>query len=197
VRILAIETATAACSVALIDDGRVVASDHATVGRGHAERLMLMIAGLPLGGRGDGIRVDCGPGSFTGIRVGLAAARALGFGWGVPVDGYSSVALIAATWFAANTATEATVVIEGGHGEVFVQAFARTPFGPLDALRSLPVVPATFAALPMIGNAAHRFAGQAPDADIAPDARNLVYLDAVPLPPRPLYGRGADAKPMA
>jgi len=197
VRILVIETATAACSVALIDEGIVVASDHARVGRGHAERLMPMIAGLPGGGRADAIRVDCGPGSFTGIRVGLAAARALGFGWRVPVEGYSSLALIAATWFAANDEPQATVVIEGGHGEVFVQAFARAPFGPIDALRSLPAGPAIFAAHPLIGNAACQFGDAAADPDIAPDARNLPLLHAAPLPPRPLYGRGADAKPMA
>src|SRR5690606_29145709 len=94
-RELVIETATAACSVALIEDGVVIAALHETVGRGHAERLIPMIAELPGAGRADVIRVDCGPGSFTGIRVGLAAARALGLGWGVPVSGFSSLSLIA------------------------------------------------------------------------------------------------------
>ncbi|MFM9978478.1 MAG: tRNA (adenosine(37)-N6)-threonylcarbamoyltransferase complex dimerization subunit type 1 TsaB [Sphingomonadaceae bacterium] len=196
-RILVIETATAACSVALIDDRQVVASDHATVGRGHAERLMPMIAGLPGGGRADAIRVDCGPGSFTGIRVGLAAARALGFGWGIPVAGYSSLALIAATWFDLNDAAAATVVIEGGHGEVFAQTFAQMPFAAVDDLRSLPVETATFSTSVLIGNAAHRFVAAPPGADAAPDARNVVLLDLPLLPPRPLYGRSADAKPMA
>ncbi|WP_016744608.1 tRNA (adenosine(37)-N6)-threonylcarbamoyltransferase complex dimerization subunit type 1 TsaB, partial [Rhizorhabdus wittichii] len=96
-RALVIDTATAACSVALIEDGAIVAEAHDVVGRGHAERLMPMIAALPGGGRADSILVDCGPGSFTGVRVGLAAARALALGWGVPVHGYSSMAAIAAT----------------------------------------------------------------------------------------------------
>src|SRR3546814_8204244 len=67
---LVIDTATAACSVALIDDGRAVADRHEIVGRGHAERLLPMIAELPGGGRADEILVDVGPGSFTGTRVG-------------------------------------------------------------------------------------------------------------------------------
>ena len=74
--ILVIDTATAACSVALLDGDRVFAERHEVVGRGHAERLVPMIAELPDGGRAEAILVDVGPGSFTGIRVGLAAARA-------------------------------------------------------------------------------------------------------------------------
>src|ERR1700712_731470 len=110
-RTLVIETATAACSVALIEDGRVVAPMHEIVGRGHAERLVPMIAELPRGGRADAILVDVGPGSFTGIRVGIAAARGLGLGWGIPVHGYSSLALIAAAAFAADPALDRLAVV--------------------------------------------------------------------------------------
>jgi tRNA threonylcarbamoyladenosine biosynthesis protein TsaB len=55
-----------------------------------------MIAGLPGQGRAARILVDVGPGSFTGVRVGLAAARGLAIGWGAEVAGYSSLALLAA-----------------------------------------------------------------------------------------------------
>ena len=177
-----IETATAACSVALIDDDRVIASDAAVVGRGHAERLMPMIAALPGGGRADAIWVDCGPGSFTGIRVGVAAARALGFGWGVPVAGFSSLALIAAAWFAGHDEDAVTVVIDGGHGEQFVQPFARTPLRETAALMSVPS-DAVIVTGPRAG-------------DVPPDARHAVLLSEAPLPPRPIYGRAPDAKPL-
>lgn len=179
---LAIETATSACSVALIDDGVVVASDAAIVGRGHAERLMPMIAALPGGGRADEIWVDCGPGSFTGIRVGIAAARGLGFGWGVPVHGFSSMMLIAADWFARNDGDAVTVMIEGGHGEVFMQPFAADPLRETAPLVS------------MLRDAAVISGARA--GDVAPDARNAVLLGKASLPVRPIYGRAPDAKPM-
>ena len=177
-----IETATSACSVALIEDGVVIASDAAIVRRGHAERLMPMIAALPGGGRAAAIWVDCGPGSFTGIRVGIAAARGLGFGWGVPVAGYSSMALIAADWFAQHDDNAVTVVIEGGHGEVFVQPFAASPLRETAALMSRPVDDVVISG-PRAGAA-------------APDARNAILLDEASLPVRPIYGRPPDAKPL-
>src|SRR3954470_20342224 len=121
---LVIETATAACSVALLRGGEVLASAHAVVGRGHAERLIPMIGGLPGQGRAARILVDVGPGSFTGVRVGLAAARGLAIGWGSDVVGYSSLALIAAAGFAGDPSLDSlAVVVEGGHGEVFMQTF--------------------------------------------------------------------------
>jgi tRNA threonylcarbamoyladenosine biosynthesis protein TsaB len=199
VRILAIETATSACSVALIEDGRVIASDMAIVGRGHAERLMPMIADLPDGGRADAIRVDCGPGSFTGIRVGIAAARGLGFGWGVPVHGFSSLALIAATWFASHDDDLATVIIEGGHGEVFVQPFAANPLRETAPFRSVASEAATGFSGVLIGNAAAKIAaltGGVRFGDCDPDARNALLLGDAPLPVRPIYGRAPDAQPM-
>jgi tRNA threonylcarbamoyl adenosine modification protein YeaZ len=203
-RLLVIETATAACSVAVLADGAVLAERHELVGRGHAERLIPMIGELPGGGRADAILVDVGPGSFTGVRVGLAAARGLAIGWGVPVHGYSSLALLAAAGFAADPAlSRLSVVLEGGHGEVFVQHFA-TPLidtAPLASLRP----EAALAALdgrPAIGSGVRHLAALADGLDLRealPRAADAVLLppDFTTLPPRPLYGRGPDAKTLA
>ena len=87
--ILAIETAGFACSVALLDGPRLIAEAHEVLRRGHAERLIPMLSCLPDGGRADAIVVGCGPGSFTGVRVGIAAARVLGLAWHDPVPVYT------------------------------------------------------------------------------------------------------------
>ncbi|MGN7997445.1 tRNA (adenosine(37)-N6)-threonylcarbamoyltransferase complex dimerization subunit type 1 TsaB [Sphingomonas sp. 22176] len=203
-RLLVIETATAACSVALLADNLVLAERHELVGRGHAERLIPMIGELPGGGRADAILVDVGPGSFTGVRVGLAAARGLAIGWGVPVHGYSSLALIAAAGFAGDPALDRlSVVLEGGHGEVFVQHFA-TPLIETAPLASLQPE-AALAALhgrPAFGSGVRRLASLAEGLDLRdalPRAADAVLLppDFATLPPRPLYGRGPDAKTLA
>ncbi len=198
-RTLVIETATAACSVALIEDGRTVASAHEVVGRGHAERLLPMIAQLPDGGRADAILVDCGPGSFTGIRVGIAAARGLGLGWQAPVHGFSSLPLVAAAAFAADPMLDRlAVVLEGGHGEVFMQPFVRDPFSASADAVSLPPAEATarLAGACPIGSGVRFLDVEGRDA--LPDAAAIILLppDLTRLPPRPIYGRAPDAKPM-
>ena len=201
---LVIDTATAACSVALLDGGNVVADRHEEVGRGHAERLVPMLAELPGGGRADRILVDVGPGSFTGIRVGIAAARGLGLGWGVPVSGYTSLALIAHQMVSAmrlDDAAAIAVVLEGGHGEVLMQTFAATPFVAVDEVASL--APAQAAAR-IGGNRACgpglKHLSELPQDQIggtllpqAAWARTLP-ADFTGLPPRPIYGRAPDAK---
>ena len=121
---LAIETASEACSVALFAGNTLLAHDHRLLGRGHAEELIPMIAALPDKGRARRILVSLGPGSFTGVRIGIAAARALGFAWGSPVIGYPTLALIAAMAQAQHPANT-TVCMNGGHGEWFVQNFGR------------------------------------------------------------------------
>lgn len=205
-RTLVIDTATAACSVALIEDGAVVAHEISLVGRGHAERLLPMIAALPGGGRADRVLVDCGPGSFTGLRVGIAAARGLGFGWGVAVSGYSSLALLAAAAFGdplTRELRELAVVMEGGHGEVFMQAFA-SPLAAIDDIRSLKPADALAAlgdrrAIGAGTRWLHAFDQSVPLDESLPDAGDARLLPAAftGLPPRPIYGRAPDAKPMA
>lgn len=136
-RHLVIDSASEACSVALLEAGAVVDHRHEVIGRGHAERLVPLIAELAGGGRADVIVAGCGPGSFAGVRIGVAAARALALGWQVPAHGFSTLALVAAG--AADdvaAAGGALVVMEGGHGQYFVQPFAAdlTPRGEIRSL---------------------------------------------------------------
>jgi tRNA threonylcarbamoyl adenosine modification protein YeaZ len=196
--LLAIDSATAACSAALIDGDTLVDERYELVGRGHAERLLPMIEELLAGRRPTAILVDCGPGSFTGVRVGLAAAHGLAIGWGIPVAGYSSMAVVAAA-----SGAEA-VALHGGHGQIFVQNFCHDPLRALDELQSL--LPEEAAA----ATGAARVAGSGAEAlvaargsgealDLLPRASDARLLpDALrTLPARPIYGRGPDAKPMA
>lgn len=201
---LAIETASEACSIALFEGGSIIAHDHRVIGRGHAEALVLMIAALPDKGRSDRILVSLGPGSFTGVRIGLATARALGFAWGAEVLGYPTLALIAAQAQAHHPATPLTVCVNGGHGEWFVQDFGS------DGLPETTVLSQTPAAAR--GDLHYSFAaGNRARELLEFDGAGMVTLDILPdaaavplLPPAvltadlaPIYGRGADATPMA
>ena len=197
-RTLAFDTSGAACSIALFEDGVLIAERHEIVGRGHAERLIPWIAGLPDGGRADIIIVGCGPGSFTGVRIGIAAARALALGWHVPVTGVSSLSLIAAGSDAGTT----IVAVEAGHGEIFIQRFSINPVTPLDALRSC--LPADCAGAPnsvVLGSGAERLVAAWGHGAALPAEARAAHVARLPaaltnLSPTPIYGRGPDARPM-
>jgi len=120
-----------ALSVALIDGAALVAEHHAEIGRGHAEAVVGVVARLIDGRDVHGILVDTGPGSFTGIRIGVAAARALGLAWDVPVAGVGDLALVAAAAFAVDPAEIVVAVADAGRGRVYWQAFARDGVRPL------------------------------------------------------------------
>ena len=199
-RLLAIETATEACSVALFDKGELLDARHVELGRGHAERLVPMIAGLPDKGRAGEIRVSLGPGSFTGVRIGLAAARALGLAWGAKVRGYPTLALIAAA-AREHTNGDIGVCMNGGHGEWFVQAFGSDGM-PAGAFAS--VVPAaaatTLSQTVIAGNRAAQFAEETgrdiTALDMLADARHVLAIPNALLSDTlsPIYGRAPDAK---
>src|SRR5690606_23386787 len=110
------------CSAALFDGDTPLAGVHEVIGRGHVERLVPMIATLPGKGRAERVVVSLGPGSFTGVRIGLAAARALGLAWRAEVLGYPTLALIAAMAREGGD-HPVSVCVTGGHGEWFCQEF--------------------------------------------------------------------------
>lgn len=200
-RTLAIETATEACSIALFENGELVDSDHRVLGRGHAEQLVPMIAALPDKGSAERILVSLGPGSFTGVRIGIATARALGFAWNTPVLGYPTLALVAAMAQHKHPGTAVTVCMNGGHGEWFVQDFGvgLEPHGEVRSLSPDAAGAAGTASL-IAGNRARELAdrlGCEPIAlEILPDARKVPLLSDQHLTPAltPMYGRGPDAK---
>ncbi|SMC50498.1 tRNA (adenosine(37)-N6)-threonylcarbamoyltransferase complex dimerization subunit type 1 TsaB [Novosphingobium sp. B1] len=203
-RTLVIDSATEACSVALLENAVVLASDNQMLGRGHAERLVPMIAALPDKGRAERILVDVGPGSFTGIRVGLATARALALAWGAQVMGFESLSLVAAMALSETAADTIDVCMTGGHGEWFLRSFASdaTPISPLASLSPAAAVAASNASLVAGSQAAALGAGRMEESpgiticNLWPDARFAVLLGASALiaQPRPIYGRAPDAR---
>jgi len=125
--ILALDASRAACSVAVLRDGAIVASDGAAMARGQAEAMMPMVArvltraGMKAADAGI-VAVPVGPGSFTGIRIALSAARGLALATGarlVGIDGFR-VALEAA-----RAARPAVVAIDTGRGDWFARRFGR------------------------------------------------------------------------
>jgi len=199
-RTLVIDTATEACSVALFDGGELIGSTYAVLGRGHAEQLIPMIAALPEHGRADRIAVALGPGSFTGVRVGLAAARALALAWQAELLGYPTLALVAAMGRGQVGAQVLGVAMTGGHGEWFVQQFDATG-AEISLLASLAPAAAAAALTSqmVIGSQAEalvalRIYGQA--MLILPDARQFLQLDTKQLVQTiaPRYGRAPDAR---
>jgi tRNA threonylcarbamoyl adenosine modification protein YeaZ len=199
--LLAFDTSSSACTAALFDSGGTcVDRCDELIGRGHAERLVPMIAEL-LGGRSaTGILVGVGPGSFTGIRVAIAAAHGLAIGWGAELSGMSSLALLAA---GAGGEGSVAATVAGGHGELFVQEFDAITTEPRSELRNLaPADAAAFAKAPRaVGSGARQLVdargwGEAIEAwPSAPDALKLP-LSLRSIPAKPVYARAPDAKVM-
>jgi len=197
--ILAFDTSSAACTVALFDDdGTVVVARDDIIGRGHAEQLVPMIGEVMHGRRADRILVGVGPGSFTGIRVAIAAAHGLAIGWDAKLVGMSSLGLIAA---GAAGEGEVAVAVTGGHGELFVQQFDAESVEPFSELLNLPPVDAaraTSASL-VVGSGAQQLLdarGWGDARDSWPSAANALRLpeELRSLPAKPVYARAPDAR---
>lgn len=205
-RQLVIDTATEALSVALFaDDGALLAHHHEIAGRGHAEKLVPVIAAMDGGGRAGEIWVDKGPGSFTGIRVGLAAARALAYAWNASIYSYSSITLVAAMAREASQdpGETITIAITGGHGELFWQSFNRTSLSPVTQAASTPIdqLAQQINAPVIYGSGALALVearGYGEAVAIHPDARMAPLIPAALIDKNIManYGRGADARPL-
>ncbi len=199
-RTLVIDCATEACSIALFDGDQLLAGDFRMLGRGHAEQLIPMIADLPGKGEAQRIVVSLGPGSFTGVRIGLAAAKALALAWGAEARGYPTLALVAAMAREVAGAQPVSVAMSGGHGEWFLQAFGQDGMPQAELASLLPAVAIGLARHPVVaGTQAEALVSARGDGvalPIWPDARRFQLLPTalVGSDLSPLYGRAPDAR---
>jgi tRNA threonylcarbamoyladenosine biosynthesis protein TsaB len=219
-RILAIDTALEACAAAVIDTepGTVVA-ESLPMERGHAEALMPLLArvmqkaDMPYSAL-DRIGVTTGPGSFTGLRVGIAAARGIALAAGKPAFGLTTLSAFAAPHIAADETSGVTVAIDARHQHVYLQVFApggRTAIAPrIASLEDAVRMARTHAAVRLTGTGAAMLAAAWPvhekppiiaDERRAPDivwvGRLAVAANENTSPPKPLYLRAPDAQPQA
>jgi tRNA threonylcarbamoyladenosine biosynthesis protein TsaB len=216
-RILAIDTALGACAAAVLDSagGAILSGESLAMLRGHAEAVMPLIARVMDAARLDfadldRIAVTVGPGSFTGLRVGIAAARGIALAAGKPAIGLSTLSALAAPHVAARSGDTIMAAIDGRNEQVYFQVFApngSTLVAPrLDraraAARCVPAGPAVITGSGAALVAAHWPGGTpAPRIEIhaAPDIGWIARLGAAAqdekTPPKPFYLRRPDARP--
>jgi len=201
--ILALDTSTAACTAALLlPDGTIVASRDEEVGRGHAERLVPMISEMLEGHVPTRLLVGVGPGSFTGLRVGIAAAHGMAIGWSIPLAGMNSLALLAAA--APPGEGRIAAAVTGGHGELFVQSFERKKLSAVGPILNLsPEKAARKVDAPLVvGSGAEALVAARGSGEALPlfplASRALMLPELLRfLECKPIYVRAPDARPRA
>lgn len=215
-RVLAIDTALGAASAAVVetDSGGAEHVFSLAMARGHAEALMPLVRDALLSAGGlatvERIAVTVGPGSFTGLRVGLACARAIALGTGRKLVGVTTLAALAAPVIDDGDGDVVAAAIDARHGRVFFQ-----PFGPDGRSLSPARLVSARDAARATGEGAALLVGSGADAvleaadggrlrkadaaHVAPDpiwlARLGAACDPQSSPPRPLYLKAADAHP--
>ncbi|MEC9343903.1 MAG: tRNA (adenosine(37)-N6)-threonylcarbamoyltransferase complex dimerization subunit type 1 TsaB [Pseudomonadota bacterium] len=214
---LAIDTSAHLCAAALHDDAgdRLLSQCSEDIGRGHAERLMDVVAAVldeaRLGYRDlDRIAVGIGPGSFTGVRVGIAAARGMALGLGIVALGVGALdALHASARRDGNPEGTVLALLDARRGEVYAQFFAsRAPGYP-----TAPFVADCAQVAALLGDDSNiALCGSGADAVAAALGRDVPVvhrLAAAPVAdyarlgaavaggsrPEPLYVRAPDARP--
>jgi tRNA threonylcarbamoyladenosine biosynthesis protein TsaB len=216
-RILAIDTALGACAAAVLDtESAAAVQETLAMQRGHAEALMPLIervmarAGSSFADL-DRVAVTTGPGSFTGLRVGIAAARGLGLAAAKPVVGLTTLAAFAAPFIAADDTLPVVAAIDARHGHVYLQVFGpggRSLVTPRLASLREALRAASTGSPRLTGNAAELLAANWPAGtrppraveqraapDIAWVARLGAAADENGAPAKPLYLRAPDAQP--
>jgi tRNA threonylcarbamoyladenosine biosynthesis protein TsaB len=216
--ILAIDTALDACAAGVLDTeaAKLIAQESQPMKRGHAEALMPLIARV-IKASGvtfealDRIAVTTGPGSFTGLRVGLAAARGIALAADKPVVGLTTLTAYAAPIVSQNGEQPVISAIDARHDHVYFQVVSgngsslmRPRVGPIEEVLGA----SRFGAPHLVGNAARiladRWKADAPppfniDPQPAPDIAWVAWLGAAvspnAAPARPFYLRAPDAKP--
>ncbi len=217
-RVLAIDTALGACAACILDAGNTepLASESLRMERGHAEALMPLLDRLGQSVPGgfdtiDRVAVTIGPGSFTGLRVGISAARAIGLAAEIPVVGVTTLSALLAPLVAAGDRRLIAAAIDARHGAVYFQAVAPggrnvvapTHIGLREALRYLGSGPVA-----LTGSAATLLSAEAMQAGVSvstahaldePDIRFVARLGMAADPgqalPKPFYLRAPDARP--
>nr|WP_314433402.1 tRNA (adenosine(37)-N6)-threonylcarbamoyltransferase complex dimerization subunit type 1 TsaB [uncultured Brevundimonas sp.] len=212
-RLLVIDTALGACTAAVFEDARKLAAQILPMTKGHQERLGGVVRDVVAeGGEGfdalDRIGVTVGPGSFTGLRVGLAFAQGLGAALDRPVVGISALDALAGSL--TEDGSPVAALIDARRGQVYAKLFADgAALGPDEAL-TLEEAAQRIAALGpdvrLVGNGAAVLTEAFPDLKYAmiddraaPSPEALARLAATADPalnlPRPLYLRAPDATP--
>jgi len=210
--VLALDTAGVDCAAAVYDSGRNTVLGEASdmIGKGHAEHLIGIVdraldqADMELSDI-DRIAVTIGPGSFTGIRVGVAAARGFALSLNVPAVGVTTLEVMASAQREKTPHRPVLAAMDAKRDEIYLQSFS-SDGSPLDTPRALSVAQAQAFAEGFDGE----IAGSA-TALLKPDAGGdhtntfpisvVARLGAAASPdagkPKPLYLRGPDAKPQA
>jgi tRNA threonylcarbamoyladenosine biosynthesis protein TsaB len=216
--ILSIDTALDACAAAVLDTsaGGTIAQESLAMKRGHAEALMPLIArvmkasGVPFAAL-DRIAATTGPGSFTGLRVGLSAARGIALAAGKPVVGVTTLTAFAAPIVSENSEHPVISAVDARHDHVYFQVLGgdgRSLIKPNVAPIAEALDAARFGTPHLVGNAANilaeRWPADAPppikvNQQPAPDIAWVAWLGAAvspeSAPARPYYLRAPDAKP--
>jgi tRNA threonylcarbamoyladenosine biosynthesis protein TsaB len=216
--ILAIDTALDACAAAVLDTdaAKIIAQESQPMKRGHAEALMPLIARVMKASTIaftslDRVAVTKGPGSFTGLRVGLSAARGIALAAGKPVVGLTTLTAYAAPFVGENSEHPIISAIDARHDHVYFQVVSGDG-GSLVKPKVAPISEALdasrFGTPHLVGNAAKiladRWPSDAPppfrvDAQPAPDITWVAWLGAAVSPEMspasPYYLRAPDAKP--